>query len=149
MSDTFASDLRKFAEATGKSLDATCRGVAIKWFSSTVMSTPVDTGRLRGNWQLSQGEKAGGVIERMDPTEVGQPSYITHYIAQNIKGVGSVNYLVNNLPYAETAEYGSWNGPTAKVTDSGFSKQAPEGMVRINFARIKSIISDVARGNQV
>ena len=50
---SFASDLRKFAERANKSLDDTCRAVAIKWFSSTVMGTPVDTGRLRGNWQMT------------------------------------------------------------------------------------------------
>lgn len=132
MSDTFASDLRKFAEATGKSLDATCRGVAIKWFSSTVMSTPVDTGRLRGNWMLTRDNPAGGISARLDPSGAAVLSDITLHVG----GVGTVNYLTNNLPYAEAIEY-------------GHSKQAPEGMVRVNFARIKGIISNVARGNQV
>jgi len=131
MSDTFAADLRKFAEKAGKSLDATCRGVAIKWFSSTVMSTPVDTGRLRGNWQLTRDQPAGGISARLDPLGVGVVSDITLHVG----GVGTVNYLTNNLPYAEAIEY-------------GHSKQAPSGMVRINFARIKGIVADVARRNQ-
>lgn len=132
MTDTFSSDLRKFAEATGKSLDATCRGVAIKWFSSTVMSTPVDTGRLRGNWMLTRDHPSAAISLRLDPTGTTAVSDIT----QRVGGVGTVNYLTNNLPYAESIEY-------------GHSKQAPDGMVRVNFARIKTIISNVARGNQV
>lgn len=141
----FASDLRKFAERAGKSLDDTCRAVAIKWFSSTVMSTPVDTGRLRGNWQMTLGAPAAGVTDVTDKSGKITVAAIT----QQVGGVGKVNYLVNNLPYASTAEYGGWNGPTEKVTGSGFSTQAPEGMVRINFIRIKSIIEQTAREYQV
>jgi hypothetical protein len=74
---------------------------------------------------------------------------VTATIAQKVGGVGKVNYLVNNMPYAEVAEYGGWNGPTDKVTESGFSTQAPEGMVRINFIRIKSIIEQSAREHRV
>ena len=142
---SFASDLRKFAERTNKSLDDTCRAVAIKWFSSTVMGTPVDTGRLRGNWQMTLGAPAAGVTNLLDKAG----TIVTATIAQKVGGVGKVNYLVNNLPYAEVAEYGGWNGPTDKVTESGFSTQAPEGMVRINFIRIKSIIEQSAREHRV
>lgn len=128
----FASDLRKFAERCGKSLDDTCRAVAIKWFSSTVMSTPVDTGRLRGNWKMTLGAPAAGVTDVTDKS--GQ--MVVSTIAQQVGGVGKVNYLVNNLPYAESIEY-------------GHSKQATQGMVRINFIRIKSIIEQTAREYQV
>ena len=133
MSESFAADLRKFAERTNKSLDDTCRGVAIKWFSSTVMSTPVDTGRLRGNWLVSQGSPITAELARFDKSG----SIVQGEIVQSVGGVGTVNYLVNNLPYAERIEYDCW------------SNQAPSGMVRVNFARIKAIISEVAAGNAV
>ena len=133
MSESFAADLRKFAERTNKSLDDTCRGVAIKWFSSTVLATPVDTGRLRGNWLVSQGSPITAELARFDKSG----SIVQGEIVQSVGGVGTVNYLVNNLPYAERIEYGRW------------SKQAPFGMVRVNFARIKAIISEVAAENAV
>lgn len=133
MSESFAADLRKFAERTKKSLDDTCRGVAIKWFSSTVLATPVDTGRLRGNWLVSQGSPITAELARFDKSG----SIVQGEIVQSVGGVGTVNYLVNNLPYAERIEYGRW------------SKQAPFGMVRVNFARIKAIISEVAAENAV
>ena len=53
-----------------------------------------------------------------------------------VGGVGSVNYLTNNLEYVSALEYGS-------------STQATEGMVRVNHARITAIIEEVARGNRV
>ena len=55
---------------------------------------------------------------------------------RKIGGAGSVNYLVNNMDYAEKIEFGG-------------SNQAPRGMVRINHARILSIVKQVAAGNQV
>lgn len=141
----FASDLRKFADRCGKSLDDTCRSVAIKWFSSTVMSTPFDTGILRGNWQVTRGTPAAGVTALADRS--GQVTLAA--IKQIVGGTGHVNYMVNNLPYATTAEYGGWNGPTEKVTADGYSRTSERGMVRINFIRIKSIIEQTAREYQV
>lgn len=128
----FASDLRKFAEKCNRSLDDTCRAVAIKWFSSTVMSTPVDTGRLRGNWQITLDSPAQGVTNLLDTSG----AQVVANISQQVGGVGKVNYLVNNLPYAESIEY-------------GHSKQATQGMVRINFIRIKNIIEQSAREHRV
>lgn len=132
MSEKFTADLRKFAERTKKSLDETCRGVAIKWFSGTVMSTPVDTGRLRGNWLVSTSAPVISELARFDKTG----GIVQGEIVQSVQGSGSINYLCNNLPYAEGIEYGR-------------SNQAPEGMVRINFARIRTIIEEVARGSAV
>lgn len=129
---SFEADLEAFARAVKQSLDATCRGIAIEWFSSTVLGTPVDTGRLRGNWQMSQHVPIEASIERMDKSGAS----VLADIAARVGGAGSINYLTNNLPYAERIEY-------------GYSKQAPQGMVRINFARITHIIEQVARGNAV
>lgn len=132
MSESFAADLRKFADLTKQSLDATCRVVAIKWFSSTVQSTPVDTGRLRGNWIVSADTPIVSELARLDKSA----AIVTGEIVTTVKGVGHVNYMTNNLPYAQKIEYGG-------------SKQATAGMVRVNFARIRAIIEDVAARNRV
>lgn len=127
--DKFAADLAKFAENTKRSLDDTCRAVAIKWFSSTVKSTPIDTGRLAGNWQVTVGAPNLTISGRIDPSK-GQ---VIGDIVRVVGGVGKVNYLTNNLPYAQRIEYGN------------YSTQAPQGMVRINFSRIQQIINAEAR----
>lgn len=129
---TFESDLERYARRVGKSLDETCRSITIKWFSSTIRSTPVDTGRLMGNWQASQDAPMSGVTADVD--KVGNAT-ISKFI-RKIGGAGSVNYLVNNLDYAEKIEYGG-------------SDKAPEGMVRKNHARILRIVKQSAAENQV
>ena len=129
---SFESDLERFARRVGKSLDETCRGITIKWFSGTIMSTPVDTGRLRGNWQASQESQTSGTTADVD--KAGNATIAK--AIRKIGGAGSVNYLVNNLDYAEKIEFGG-------------SSQAPRGMVRINHARILRIVKQVAAGTQV
>ena len=129
---SFESDLERFARRVGKSLDETCRGITIKWFSGTIMSTPGDTGRLRGNWQASQESPTSGTTTDVDK---GGGATIAKAV-RKIGGAGSVNYLVNNMDYAEKIEFGG-------------SNQAPRGMVRINHARILRIVKQVAAENQV
>ena len=58
--------------------------------------------------------------------------------------MGETLYFYNNLPYAEVVEYGNYPDPVEKGTYNkrrekyeirsagGFSKLAPEGMVRLN-----------------
>lgn len=125
---SFESDLELYARRVGKSLDETCRSITIKWFSSTIMSTPVDTGRLRGNWQASQEAPASGTTEDIDKNG---SATISKFI-RKIGGAGSVNYLVNNMDYAEKIEYG-----------------ASGGMVRKNHARILRIVKQSAAENRV
>ena len=122
---TFESDLERFARRVGKSLDETCRGITIK-------STPVDTGRLRGNWQASQQAPASGTTADVDKSGGATIAKAV----RKIGGAGSVNYLVNNMDYAEKIEFGG-------------SQQAPRGMVRINHARILRIVKQSAAENQV
>lgn len=128
MTDRFAADLAAFARNARMSLDRAARGITIKWFSSTIASTPVDTGRLRGNWQCTLSSPATGELPRLDLTGAAAIGDVTRIVG----GAGSLNYLTNNMQYARKIEYGG-------------SRQAPQGMVRINFLRIKSIVEEVAR----
>ena len=129
---SFESDLERFARRVGKSLDETCRSITIKWFSATIKGTPVDLGRLMGNWQASQDAPMTGTVP--DTDKVGNATIAK--AIRKIGGAGAVNYLVNNLDYAEKIEYGG-------------SSLAPRGMVRINHARILRIVKQSAAENQV
>lgn len=86
-------------------------------------------GRFRGNWQFTIGSPASGELETIDPNGADT-------LGRIIAGVGSleagdVAYIVNNLPYAISLEYGH------------SEKQAPGGMVRITVDRFQSIVSEI------
>ena len=145
---SFASDVAKFAAKVGKSVPDTMRSIALDLFESIIDDTPVDKGTARGNWQTSTGSPKGGVIDRTGAS--GAISELKSVLPRF--GNDNTIYLTNNLPYIFTLEYGGYgrgDGATEKTGGTGFSIQAPYGMVRKNAARIQSIVAKEARENKV
>lgn len=131
---SFARDVSRFSKRAEKAVDDTVRAVTFALFSEVVQRTPVDTGRLKGNWQVSQGSPVTGTITTTDP----DGSTTTARIAAGMGGWGSVTFLTNNLPYASRIEYDGWS-----------HTKAPAGMVRVSFARIRQIVNRTARKYKV
>lgn len=129
---TFAADIRRFTEKTEKGIDKTVRAITFALFREVIQRTPVDTGRLKGNWQTSVNAPVTTTIER---TNGG--AAIAEVIT-NGGGWGSTTFLSNNLPYAQRIEYDGWS-----------HTKAPAGMVRVSLARINSIVAKAARDNKV
>jgi hypothetical protein len=113
------------ARANGK-VDLVIRKATIELFSSVVKGTPVDTGRARGNWQCTIGNRASTATEHTDKSGSGS---ISEIVATVPAKSGSVVWLTNNVPYIQKLEYGS-------------SQQAPAGMVRINIQRFGSLLRE-------
>lgn len=129
----FALDIRKFAEKAGNNADLVVRKVCSDIEAGVVKRTPVDTGRLRANWIASVGNAYEGQVQG-----TGNPNN-----EQAIRNApGNVWYLTNNLPYAAVAEFGLYGKPPGSAngpkTRNGYSTQAPNGMVRITIAAVKS-----------
>lgn len=131
---SFQKDVERAAAKLNTNVERVARKVVTTWFNETINLTPVDTGRLVGNWQTSKDSPTGGTIARS-----GKSGAISEVSRKVIK---PGNYwLVNNLPYAVVAEYGRWGtgpGATEKTTRDGYSVQAPYGMARVSLLRVKS-----------
>lgn len=91
---SFAAQLHAFAEKTSEKLEDVDRAFKIGLFNRAVINTRVDTGRLRGNWQVSNGAPASGETGRFQRIGGLEPSE-----AAKIQPF-SVTYLTNNVPYA-------------------------------------------------
>ena len=107
-------------------VDTVRKKVALEIFTQVVQKTPVDTGRARGNWQISVGTDSTGKLDRDDKKAKGsKPSFLSDEASKlgGCKGDETI-YISNNLPYIKNLEYGS-------------SKQAPNGMVGITMANVK------------
>lgn len=136
--NSFSETVASFSRQTSQKVDRVRRVVTLKLLGSVVMNTPVDTGRLRGNWRPSGGSPLTETTARED--KAGDA------VLREIEALTSVStgdnsvFLTNNLPYAGVAEYGGWHGPTEKVTDEGYSRQSPAGMVRKNVVRFNQLI---------
>lgn len=156
--------------------------------------TPVDTGRARGNWQVSEGAP---VLTTVDTTDKSGGQTLRN-------GTGAIAalkpytaaFITNNLRYIEVLEYGLYPRPGdkqerfadfsvsrgapikvkrftfrktkdgrrkrvklsdrsrarlyaeagPKVTDDGYSRKAPRGMVRITFEEMRAGLAKIASG---
>lgn len=139
---TFALDVRAFVEKTKKNNETVMRQVSLKLFSAIIKASPVDTGRFRMNWQAaSGGNTAVGVNNGVDPSGSKAIFQMTSVITRDPNWYEFT--LANNLPYANIIEYGGYPGDGPN-TIGGFSKQAPQGVVRVNVLRFQQLIDEEA-----
>jgi hypothetical protein len=145
--NSFSLQVSKWAQTTKGAIDANVRSITFALFNGVILSTPVDEGRLRANWQTTVGAPATGTVDTDDPSGVAAIAGIL----ANQGGAGKVTYLSNNLPYSVVVEYGLYPNPPKLGTRlkgggyeirsiGGYSRQSPAGMVRINMARIGEIV---------
>jgi len=146
----FSLRIKKFVNQVKADRDTVIKKIALDCFSKIIMRSPVDTGRFRGNWQVSIGEMPAGTIliesenkkiasaEDDEATEEKERSVydkdgtITVGKAQaEILGLkaGDVIFLVNNLPYA-------WQ------LENGHSRQSPNGMVELTVIEYQQMLDD-------
>lgn len=139
---TFALDVRAFVEKTKKNNETVMRQVSLKLFSAIIKASPVDTGRFRMNWQAaSGGNTAVGVNNGVDPSGSKAIFQMTSVVTRDPNWYEFT--LANNLPYANVIEYGGYPGDGPN-TIGGFSKQAPQGVVRVNVLRFQQLIDEEA-----
>jgi len=122
--------------------------VWIKGLSDVITQTPVrfkDGGRLKNNWFLTvgrpsestRGKNARGSASFSSLNKM--PSFV----------LGKTIYFTNNMKYAAVVEYGGYpknpkrgtyigGGQYQILSQNGYSKQAPAGMVRIQINKMKN-----------
>jgi|TARA_R110002167_G_scaffold92478_1_gene248332 hypothetical protein len=139
--DEWAAYNTDVAQASfGKALDAAIAALpemandikirsALDLMNRIILMTPVDTGRARGNWQLTQRSPATGKISEDDANvskAEAPPSGIMKQAEQTAIGSqpGDDIWISNNLPYIE-------------VLEEGHSKQAPHGMVALALVEVE------------
>ena len=114
----FTFDMSRFANKSLGEIEQVVRKTAIDLTTSIIKSTPVDTGRARANWFVSF---ESAIEDTTDNTNFN--SALADGINTLLKGkIGKYIYIQNNLDYIVKLEYGA-------------SKQAAQGMVRINVER--------------
>lgn len=134
----FVADISKFVDKANGNVELVCRKIALDVFRRVVMRTPVDTGRAKGNWQVTYGSAAGGVTDALDSSPKGsigggtETKLTTTALAWD-PAEASI-FLTNNLPYIGALE-------------GGHSKtQAPAGMVKVTLSEYPGIVEVNARG---
>jgi hypothetical protein len=126
---SFGDDIKNFASKAERAATYVLRGTSLDIASAVIMRTPVDTGRLRANWQVQINSVPSGEITETDASG-GKTQRKAKSEIDKAKVADSI-FLVNNLPYAEVIENGS-------------SDQAPAGMVEVTIAEYERIVRNMA-----
>lgn len=138
---SFALDVAAFAAKAKKNPETVMRQTSIELFSAIILASPVDTGRFRMNWQAAGASPETGTLTGEDKTGANAISKMSSII------IGMTDWreltLSNNLPYANVIEYGGYPGEGPNTT-GGYSKQAPQGVVRVNIKRFNTLLAEEA-----
>ena len=140
---TFEEQVAAFIKKAKENPEKVARAVSIKLFSAVILATPVDTGRLRMNWQASGATPVTGELAGTDKSGASARRSVTQFVTTSAEWEQFT--LSNNLPYAETVEFGGYAGGGPKTTPDRYSTQAPAGMVRVNTARFQALIDRALR----
>lgn len=106
------------------------RGLVLECCKRVVLLTPVDKGRARGNWQVTEGAPATEPLFQFDKSGtmvIQQALEATRTLSSD-----EVAFVVNNLPYIAALE-------------EGHSQQAPAGMVAITMAQMQLLADEIMR----
>jgi hypothetical protein len=126
---SFAAGFRNASLRFTKRHDDLKRVVGIKLFSAVILDTPVDTGRLRGNWQASVNEPDRTSTSAPDK---GGVQAVSKVVSTALGLSGEETFILSNsLPYAYRIEYQGWS-----------HTKAPEGMVNRNVIRFQKILKE-------
>jgi len=118
---SWATDINRLVTKGGHDLGELCKAVKVELFSGIVSDTRVDTGRLKGNWQIQDESPAQGTLGRLDPNGTAVDSEIQHGSTPDGK-----TYFVNNLPYAKVWE-------------------ERDAMIGRNVARVRQVVREMAK----
>lgn len=142
--ERFFVDLTAFVEKAKGNMDLVVRKVVLDLGTKVVERSPVGDpskwaspapkgyigGRFRGNWQYGLNERPRGTFMTIDRS--GKVSIGRMAAGLPKEAAGHVHFITNNLPYAMRLE-------------TGWSKQAPGGMVALAVREFQNVVSAAAR----
>lgn len=120
---SFALNISQFAERAGAAADLVVRKVCLDLMSDITNNTPVDTGRARANWFASINTPVSTTVEYSGSPASAAVQAVGNAQVAISQAPGNVFWISNNLPYIYRLEFEGW------------SKQAPNGMVRLAIDR--------------
>ena len=127
----FAEDLKKICDRAGDKAELVVRRAALDIGGQLVDRSPVDTGRFKNNWQTGIGGMDKNISAAADLGGAGALARLTAKVAAWKPGQSI--FISNSLSYAYRLE-------------TGWSKQAPSGIVRLTVQNFEQAVAKAAQG---
>ena len=128
---SFAANLNKLCKRAKDKAHVVVRKTAFELQGMMIDTSPVRTGRFRSNWAVGLG--AINTSTDAAPDKTGDAAKGRAQAALQGWKPGQTIYLSNSLPYARRLEM-------------GWSKQAPQGMVRRVVQRYGDALAEAVKG---
>lgn len=142
---SFTLDMKKFTDKANKNIDLVIGKVIIDVSNEVIKRSPVGDasywvspapagyvgGRFRGNWDYGIGSAPSAEFDVIDSTGSISNDRIKTKLRKD--NAGKIHYIVNNLAYAQRIE-------------DGWSRQAPQGIVKLTVIKWQSIVDNAAQG---
>lgn len=134
MANDFTNKVMGWSRKAQRNLRYVVKGSTYEFFCRLVDRTPVDTGRARGNWEITVTSGYKGESTNYDPNRFDKTGDATKARAWAVleEAVGKRAYIVNNTPYFQ-------------YLDKGWSQQAPHGIIQVTVSEFGGIASGYAR----
>lgn len=123
----FAEIIAKWRDETVEVADEIFQIITFKIGQSVVVLSPVDTGRFKGNWQLTINTGSDMSLLREDQTGAATLSDMARTVST--LSIGQVAYIQNHVLYGFDLEHGS--SPQARD---------PDGMVLVTASKFNQIV---------
>ena len=156
---TFTVDLTKYAKKTKSEIGTAKRAIVFQVFANVIKMSPVDKGRFKGNWFITEDNPATYSRLTTDTSAAGNLGPESEKELALISEKFTIDILTNNLAYAGVLEFGGYPDPVKngtrinksgtrknpitpiyeKRSNRGYSRQAPFGMVRITLRKFNRI----------
>jgi hypothetical protein len=112
--------MRLIASNLGREVERVVQGAALTVDQAAVLSTPVDTGRARGNWIATIGSPATNADQ--EPDKPGYATIAKAEAAVRQFKIGDIIYISNNVEYI------------VPLNEGHSPQRRPEGMTDIAMA---------------
>lgn len=143
--DAFNQGLADFTAASLEEFDTLKRFLALEGLQRIVLDTPVDTGRLRANWQTTAQAPATNIIDGVDPS--GRAAIAGgRRVIESTPRFDSI-FIANSMPYAEVVESGGYvpadpeNSPEANKKRARRRNKAQRREARARDAKDRGLAS--------
>lgn len=132
--NTFTTSIDKWIDSAGSGITDCIEIMAGKVQEDLVNRSPVDTGRYRGNWQVTANSPPMHALNNYDRDGADTIAEGKRAVYAMLRGGGAVKkiWFSNMLIYANALEY-------------GHSKQAPAGVVGLVSVRLRSYLADAIK----
>lgn len=134
----FSGDISNWITRVESGLNDTIEIFGGKVQTALVDGSPVDTGRFRGNWQVTANAPPMHALNQYDKSGKNTIAEGKRAISAMMRGGGAVRSLhfSNMLIYANALEY-------------GHSKQAPAGVVGIVAIRLRTFMTEAIKESRL